>query len=141
MKKLIKLLILSVAVVFFTGCNGTVDGSGSNNYSGWTNTGSISSASIDISNLTYGYEIQGYNNSGQNVTLQYCNGYYAYYRGSSESFYGYFTISGATVNMYDDDGGSYVIDTYGGYIEEGYNYYIYDVSDNITVTDILGISC
>ncbi len=130
MKKLINLLFLSVAVVMFTGCGAVVD------------DGLNTLSSLDINKLTFGYKIQGYNNSSQDVELIYCNSDYTYYRGS-ESFYGSFTIngSGVVVNMYDDAGGSYILDTYNGYIEVGSYYTIDYVSDEITVTDILPITC
>ncbi|MFK5976141.1 MAG: hypothetical protein QM493_06500 [Sulfurovum sp.] len=130
MKKFIRLAFLGLAVIVFTGCGAVVDDGGNNG------------VSINIYDLTYGYSIEGYNDFGQNVTLEYCGSDYRYYRGS-EYFEGSFNIngSGIVVNMWDDDGGSYIIDSNTGYLEVGYNYYIYDVSDDITITNILTLSC
>jgi len=93
--------------------------------------------SVDLYDLDAGYSIGGYNNMGELVVLEYCKGEYVYYR-DSEFFNGNFDISnnGATINMYDSDGGSYVIDTENGLIEVGYSYYIFDINNDISVEAI-----
>ena len=127
MKKLIKLLILSVAVVFFTGCGGVTDDT-------------AGSTSVNIYDLTYGYSIQGTDSNYNSVELVYCGSSYDYYRGSSH-FYGYFEIDGSDIVMSDyTDGGRYRLDSYNGLIEEGYNYYV-NYPYDITVSYITQINC
>jgi len=85
--------------------------------------------------LDDGYSLEGYSDSGELVILEYCHGTYNYYR-DADYFYGDFDTSGLTINMYDSDGGSYVIDTDDGMINLGVNYYIFDVDSDITVDTI-----
>lgn len=88
--------------------------------------------SIDIMDLDDGYSLEGYSSDGDLVILEYCHGTYNYYRGA-DYFYGDFSTNQFTVNMYDSDGGSYVIDTDAGFIDVGINYYIFDINSDITV--------
>ncbi len=88
--------------------------------------------SIDITDLDDGYSLEGYNDNGELVILEYCHGRYNYYRGS-DYFYGDFDTNELTINMYDNDGGSYIIDTDAGLIDVGVNYYIFDINSDITV--------
>ncbi len=95
---------------------------------------------VDLLDLSYGYAIEGYSSYGEFVALDYCGYGYDLYR-DSEHFYGEFTTDGYTINMYDSDGGSYIVDTDDGYIDIGMNYYIYDIDTDITVESITAISC
>jgi len=91
--------------------------------------------SIDIMDLDNGYSLEGYSDNGELVILEYCHGTYNYYR-DSDYFYGDFDTNNLTINMYDSDGGSYVIDTDDGVIDIGVNYYIFDINSDITVDTI-----
>jgi len=95
--------------------------------------------SIELYTLDYGYSIIGHNSDGDLVILDYCNGGYDYFRGA-ESFFGSFNTDGYTINMYDSNSGSYVIDTDNGIIEVGYNYYIFDINSDINVEEIQQIT-
>jgi len=95
--------------------------------------------SIDLYNLDDGYAIEGYDEFGDMAILEYCHGTYTYYRGN-ETFYGDFNTDGYTINMYDSDGGSYVIDTDTGAIEVGMNYYIFDINSDIDVDAIVPLT-
>ncbi len=95
---------------------------------------------VDLLDLSYGYAIEGYSSYGEFVALDYCGYGYDLYR-SSEHFYGDFNTDGYTINMYDSDGGSYILDTADGYIDVGMNYYIYDINTDITVESITAITC
>jgi len=146
MKKFISLSILVIALFALSGC-----GSSSSNDSGYTPapvdpipvepiTPPLSDQSVDLLDLGYGYAIEGYSSYGEYVILDYCGSGYDLYR-DSEHFYGDFNTDGYTINMYDSDGGSYVIDTNDGYLDVGVNYYIYDIDTDITVEAITPISC
>ncbi len=96
--------------------------------------------SVDILDLYLGYAIEGYSAYGEFVALEYCIDGYDFYR-DSEHFFGSFSSSDFTINMYDSDGGSYVIDTDDGFLHIGENYYIFDVDTDITVDNIYPIDC
>ena len=95
--------------------------------------------SVDLYELDNGYSIEGYTENGDIAIIEYCHGRYTYYRGV-ELFYGDFTTDGYTINMYDDDSGSYVIDTDTGVIEVGMNYYIFDINSYIDVEEIIPLT-
>ena len=150
MKKLIKLLILSVAVVFFTGCNGTVDGEldGTANVNGSTSSNGSSYSSVNLLNLSYGYQINGYSTSN-NITLEYCGSSFYYYRNGSTVDSGSFSIgnSGYRINMYvynDPYSSSYTdsyrIDTSSGSLYNG-SYYDIVGGDYFQVSSIVKIPC
>lgn len=143
MKKFISLSILVIALFVVSGC-----GSSSSD-SGYTPAPvepvdpidpPLPDQSVDLLDLGYGYAIEGYSSYGEYVILDYCGSGYDLYR-DSEHFYGDFNTDGYTINMYDSDGGSYVIDTNDGYLDVGVNYYIYDIDTDITVEAITPISC
>jgi hypothetical protein len=92
--------------------------------------------SVDVYDLDNGYAIEGYNENGDVTIIEYCKGQYTYYRGV-ESFYGDFNTDGYTINMFDMDGGSYIVDTDNGLIEVGMNYYIFDINSYIDVDAIV----
>ncbi len=100
----------------------------------------IEELSVNLYDLTYGYAVEGYSSYGEQVSLDYCANGYDLYRGN-EHFHGEFNTNGYTINMYDSDGGSYVIDTDDGYLDVGENYYIYDIDTDITVEAIYPIPC
>ncbi len=151
MKKFISLFILIIALFAVSGC-GSSGSSSDNGYAPAplpvdpipvdpTPIDPIpSDQSVDLLDLGYGYAIEGYSSYGEYVALDYCGSAYDLYR-DSEHFYGEFNTDGYTINMYDSDGGSYVIDTDDGYLDVGENYYIYDINTDITVETITPISC
>jgi hypothetical protein len=96
--------------------------------------------SVDILDLYLGYAVEGYSAYGEFVALEYCMDSYDFYR-DTEHFFGSFSSSDFTINMYDSDGGSYVIDSDDGFLHIGGNYYIFDVDTDITVDNIYPIDC
>lgn len=132
--KTLKLFVVLFALLSLIGCDSGDSGDGSNNSNEYN--------SINIDELDYGFSIVGYNSDNESVELIYCStGNYEYYRGSN-SFYGSFNIVGDEVQMYDNDGGSYIISTSGtGSFEVGEYYYIFDISSDITVNEINEVSC
>lgn len=139
MKKLMNLFISGVAVIALSGCGGGSDDGDINPPSAITE--------IDILKLNEGYQINGFNYADEEVTLEYCGNEYDYYRADDEEFHGTFNIgdigsdTDVRINMFDDDGGTYVIDTDDGhlYIDEIYD--IDFVNDEIDVESIVEISC
>ncbi len=135
MKRIMSVIIGGVAVVALSGCGGgggdnpPVSGGGGNNPS--------VNQDVDILDLDLGFIIDGHNDAGEDVTLEYCNGNYEYYSGSGH-WYGHFSISGDRINMFDDTstGGSYRIDTLNNYLEVGEWYSIDFQNDEITVEQI-----
>lgn len=135
MKKTIHLLLALFALFAFNACGEVED-----ELNGDTDNSSITS--VDILNLDDGYVIDGYNSQDENVRLIYCGTGYDYSRGSL-SFSGTFNINSTQIiiNMFDSDGGSYIINTGNGYLEVGQNYDIYDVKYDITVKTIFETAC
>ena len=134
MKKLRSLVFAGIAVFTFSGCGGTSGDGGGDDGSGELYT------TVDIEHLYQGYGMTGYSDDMEDVTLVYCGGQYDYYRGS-EHFYGDFNIVDDEIQMYDHDGGSYIIDTDNYFLEVGEYYYIFDINSDITVESIYAISC
>ena len=137
MKKLMSLLLSGVTIIALSGCGGgSDDGS----------TTPIEITEVDILKLNEGYQINGVNDALEDVT-EYCANEYDYYRGVDEHFLGTFNIgdigadTDVRINMFDDDGGTYVIDTDDGHLHVGEIYYIDSVSDEIEVESIVEISC
>jgi len=129
MKKLMGLFISGVAVLALSGCSSDSSSTGDNEIS-----------SVDVLDLEDGYQINGYNDANQYVTLEYCANRYDYYRGDNEEFHGTFNINASdTINMYDN-GASYIIET-DGYLRVNSFYDIYDIADQITIESIVEISC
>ncbi len=134
MKKLMGLFISGVAVLALSGCSSDSSSTGDNEIS-----------SVDVLDLEDGYQINGYNDANQYVTLEYCANRYDYYRGDNEEFHGTFSIGDSDyelntrINMYDN-GTSYRIDT-DGYLRVNDFYDIYDTIDEIEIESIVEISC
>ena len=118
-----------VALVALNGCGG---GSGDT-----TATGPESFDRVDVLDLTDGFIIDGYNQAGEDVTLEFCNGEYDYYSGP-DHWYGNFSINEDRVNMFDETptGGSYRIDTFNYLFEVGQEYTIDFQNDEIEVEQI-----
>ncbi len=142
MKKLLSLAISGMAVLMLNGCGGGgVSDGGIDNP---TPTPPVSTVDkVDIANLYEGYEVNGVNDKGDDITLDFCHNYtYVYYRGNMRFSGNFYANSESTkIDMYDDDGGSYIIETYNGFLEVGEYYEIYDVHDEITVEEIVEIDC
>ncbi len=130
MKRIMSVIISGVAVVVLSGCGG---GGGDDA----PPSGPQTFNEVDIFDLDSGYIIDGYNDAGEDVTLEYCKGNYEYYSGSGH-WYGHFSISNDRINMFDDTpaGGSYRIDTLNNYLEVGEWYSIDFQNDEITVEQI-----
>jgi len=132
MKKLIGLFISGVAVLALSGCGG---GGGDDEI-----------LSVDVLDLKKGYQINGYNDDKQDVTLKYCNNTYTYFT-DEYKYYGTFSIGDtvteedARINMFDDDDGSYRVDTEDGYLRVDEKYDILYQGDEIIVESIVEISC
>ena len=129
MKKLIKLLILSVAVVFFTGCGDVTDDT---NY----NDGSV----INLYDLYDGYSIFGSSHRGS-VRLDFCsNGNQYYYINGSVIDDGTFEVvdNGYKVDLYLS--GDVSIKSLDGYFRIGSTYES-SVPEDIYITDIIASNC
>ena len=131
------LLLSGIAIIALSGC-----GSSSSTES----NPPIEITEVDILNLDEGYQINGVNNADEDVTFEYCANEYDYYR-DNDHFLGTFNIgdigadTDVRINMFDDDGSSYRIDTDNGRLHVGKIYYIDFVSDEIEVESIVKISC
>ncbi len=132
-----------IAVIALNGCGGGSSGTPGDAGGSGNNPPPVTVEQVDIYALHEGYRILGHDSDDRDVSFDYCSDYtYFYYRGNSR-FTGTFDISGdtVTINMWDSQGGSYVIDTGDGYLRVGEDYYIYDVGDDIIVDEILEIDC
>ena len=129
MKKLMSVAFAGVALIALNGCGGGSDSS--------PTIGPATFDSVDVLDLTDGFIIDGYNQGGEDMTLEFCNGDYDYYSGP-DRWYGSFSISGDRVNMFDETptGGSYRIDTYNNLFEVGVEYPIDFQNDEILVEQI-----
>jgi len=135
MKKLMSMAFAGVALIALNGCGG---GGGDDT----TPIGPESFDSVDVLDLDDGYIIDGVNQAGEDVTLEFCHGEYDYYSGANIHGFGDFNINGDRVNMFDDDGGSYRIDTFNNLFEVGEEYTIDFQNDEIIVEQITeDISC
>lgn len=133
MERLMSILLSGAAVVALSGCGG---GGGASPDSGG-GSGPATFNSVDVLDLGNGYIIDGRNEAGEDVTLEYCNDSYEYYSGSGY-WYGHFNINGDRINMFDDTptGGSYRIDTINNLLEVGVEYPIDFQNDEIIVEQI-----
>lgn len=141
MNKFMSLALSGVTVIVLSGCGGGSDGDSGGDSGG--STGPDTFSAVDVLGLDQGYIIDGYNESGEDVTLEYCNGSYDYYSGSGH-WYGHFSINADRINMFDDTptGGSYRIDTFNNLIEVGEEYSIDFQNDEIIVEQITeDLSC
>ena len=139
--RLMSLVLSGVAIIGLNACGGGGDDG---------DTGSnlpIEITEVDILDLDEGYQINGVNDANEDVTLEYCANEYDYYRGDDEAFHGTFNIgdigsdTDVRINMFDDDGGTYVIDTDNGHLHIDEIYDIDFVNDEIDVESIVEISC
>jgi hypothetical protein len=134
-KKLFGLLLSGSMVLALSGCGG---GGGGGDEPQIPNT---EIESININNLYEGYEISGVNNLNEMITLLYCpDGHYEYYR-NSESFTGDFNIVYDEIQMIDDNGGSYVIETGDNYLEVGEVYPCDSLGRDLEINSIVESNC
>ena len=136
MKKLMSLFLSGIAVVALSGC-----GSSSAGVNNGGNPPEIISA-VDILDLDLGYRISGINSDDDSIDIEYCGANYDIYVGA-DYHSGTFDVNdaGDRINMFDDDGGSYRIDTPNGLLELDEDYEIKFVDDYILVESISEISC
>ena len=134
MKKLMSLFLSGVAVIALSGCSGGSDDN--------TPSGPVTVDAVDIFDLHQGYRISGINSDDDNIDMVYCGEEYDIYPGS-EHHSGTFSINdaGDRINMFDDDEGSYRIDTPNGLLEVDEDYDIKYVDDYILVESITEITC
>ena len=131
-KRLLGLLVSGSMVLALNGCGG---GSEGDNGGGTQPPQTFND--VDILDLELGFIIDGHNDAGELVTLEYCNDNYKYYSGSGY-WYGHFNIKGDRINMFDETqtGGSYRIDTFNNLLEVGVEYSIDFQNDEIIVDAI-----
>jgi len=141
MNKIISVLLSGVATIALSGCGGGSDGDSGGDTGG--GSGPETFLSVDVLGLDQGFIIDGHNESGEDVTLEYCNGSYDYYSGGGH-WYGHFNINADRINMFDDSpsGGSYRIDTLNNLLEVDREYSIDFQNDEIIVDQITeDLSC
>ena len=131
-KRLLGLLVSGSMVLALNGCGG---GSGSGDNGGGQSPQTFSD--VNVLDLEQGFIIDGHNNAGESVTLEYCDDNYKYYSGSGY-WYGHFNINGDRINMFDDTstGGSYRIDTLNNLLEVG-QYYSIDFQNDEIIVDAI----
>ena len=136
MRRVANIAVTGVVLLSLVGCGGGSDGS-ANNGGGDGGSYPQSFSSIDVSYLQDGFIIDGYNEAGEEVTLEYCGNRYRYYSGEGY-WYGHFSIKEDRINMFDETptGGSYRIDTYNYHVEVGIEYSIDFQNDEIIVEQI-----
>ena len=141
MKKIVVGSILVLSMVLVNGCGGgSSDGDGSAGGGGEQPSRSEYEY-IEITNLWEGYEIDGVNNRNEKITLFYCrDGYYEYYR-NNEEFSGSYNVVGAEIQMIDDKGGSYVLETGNALLEVGEIYPCDALSRDLQVNAIFASDC
>ncbi len=130
MKKLNAILLAGAAVFAMNGCTGGTTSSTSGGTTTTTTGNYISIYSLD------GYALIDYSGS----RIDFCDGIAYVYDNYNGTHYGDYGISGESINFYDNDGGSYRIDSDGGYIYEGYSYSVVGV-ETITVDAIGYANC
>ncbi len=132
MRKFVNVMVSGIAILSLSACGG-----GSGGDSGGSTNPPQSYNQVDVLDLDIGYIIDGYNEAGQDVSLEYCNGSYDYYSGAGH-WYGHYNINGDRINMFDDTatGGSYRIDTLNNLFEVGREYSIDFQNDEIIVENI-----
>jgi hypothetical protein len=140
MKKIVMGSMLVLSMVLLNGCGGgSSDGGGSGGDG--QQPPSTGYEYIEITNLWEGYEIDGVNNRNENITLLYCrDGHYEYYR-NDEEFTGTYNVVGAEIQMMDDDGGSYVLDTGNALLEVGEIYPCDALGRDLQVNGIFASDC
>ncbi len=132
--------MLVLSMVLLNGCGGgSSDGSGSGG--GGQQPPSTEYEYIEITNLWEGYEIDGVNNRDEDVTLFYCSdGHYEYYR-NNEKFTGSYNVVDDEIQMMDDDGGSYVLETGNALLEIGEIYPCDALGRDLQVNGIFASDC
>ncbi len=140
MKKIVMGSMLVLSMVLLNGCGGgSSDGSGSGG--GGQQPPSTEYEYIEITNLWEGYEIDGVNNRDEDVTLFYCSdGHYEYYR-NNEKFTGSYNVVDDEIQMMDDDGGSYVLETGNALLEVGEIYPCDALGRDLQVNGIFASDC
>jgi len=146
MKKIFLMIAALLVAMVVSGCNGVASGDLSSN--GYDN-GNGGDYQVDIDKVSLydlydGYCIQGHQSNGDDVDLGFDdNSDYIYIRYGDGKFSGQFDITndGYTISLYDDDGGSYRIDTDDGYLHKGVKYNITGIGKNIIIDDILKGEC
>jgi len=136
-KRLLGLLVSGSMVLALNGCGG---GSGSgDNGGGGQQPSNIER--IDIDNLSEGYEINGVNNRDESIRLLYCSdGHYEYYR-NNEYFEGTYNIKYDEIQMSDNNGGSYVIETGDYTLELGEVYPCDSLGRDLEINSIYEANC
>jgi len=152
MKKTVSILLLALALFTFNGCGDDTEGEdnlfGGGDDSGFDggddnggfDDGSSSSSFVNLSDLSLGYNVIGYNSADQSVSVVFCLGDYEYIRGQS-SFAGSFNIKSTHINFFDDAGGSYSLETGSGELEVGQNYNFAGLGTDITIDSFTEIVC
>ncbi len=146
MKKIFSMIAALAAAMIMSGCNGVVSGDLPSN--GYDN-GSGGEYRVDVDkvylpDLYDGYCIQGHQSNGHDVDLGFDDkSDYIYIRYGDGKFNGQFDItnSGYSISFYDNDGGSYRIDTDDGYLHKGFKYDISGIGRDIIIDDILRGKC
>jgi hypothetical protein len=142
MKKIVTGSMLVLSMILLNGCGGggSSDGAGSPG-GGGQQPASIEYEYIEISNLWDGYEIEGVNSRNENITLLYCSdGHYEYYR-NNEKFTGSYNVVDDEIQMMDDNGGSYVLETGNALLEVDEIYPCDSLGRDLQVDKILASDC
>ncbi len=141
MKKIITGSMLVLSMILLNGCGGgSSDGAGSPD-GGGQQPPSSEYEYIEISNLWDGYEIDGVNNRNENITLFYCSdGHYEYYR-NNEKFTGSYNVVDDEIQMMDDKGGSYVLETGNALLEVGEIYPCDSLGRDLQIDSIFASDC
>ena len=128
MKKLINLLIATVAIIALSGC-GDEDSE--------VNGGS---SSVSIAELSNGYHISGVNSSKETIGLDYCpDNFFSYYIGGNTVDTGSYSIDGNLINMSLRERGTGFIDAPNGKLTVNDEFTLY--GDTFQVIKIDESSC
>ncbi len=147
MKKILLMIVVSVVAMIMSGCSGAYGGASTDGYDDSSrDTGGyqVDTHKVSLADLYDGYCIQGHQSNGKDVDLGFDDSSdYIYIRYGDTKFNGQFDITNAgyTISFYDDDGGSYRIDTDDGYLHKGERYTITGINRDIIIDDILKGKC
>jgi len=144
MKTFTKLTLGLATALFLSSCGGGGsdifdDSSNNGNYTDYTddyndyNDGSNNNSGtndLSVNNLT-GYAIVGTDGSH----IQFCSdgSIYSYFNSRGTHSGSYNVVYGTKIDFYDNDGGSYSIETYDGSLTIGATYSVDDVGHSITI--------
>jgi hypothetical protein len=135
MKKIVTGSMLVCSMILLNGCGG-----GSSTEDGGQPLDSAYEY-IEINNLWEGYEIEGISSRNEDIVLFYCrDGHYEYYR-NNEKFTGSYIIVDDEIQMIDDKGGSYVIETGNTLLEVGEIYPCDSLGRDLQVSGIFASDC